>query len=74
MANKEQIVKAILDASGNPDSGVVRVNVEKWADAIVALDSETPPKASDGEDVAQESAPFERAKKETRVTKPTDIR
>jgi len=74
MANKEQIVKAILDASGNPDSGVVRVNVEKWADAIVAIDFETPPKASDGEDVVTESAPFERPKKETRVTKPTDIR
>jgi len=55
MANKEQIVKAILDASGNPDSGVVRVNVEKWADAIVAIDSETPPKASDGEDVVRKA-------------------
>ena len=74
MATKEQITKAILKAAGNPDTGVVHVNAEKWAEAIVALDSETPPKANEGEDVVQESAPFERAKKEVRITKPTEIR
>mgnify|MGYP003677750039 FL=1 len=74
MANKTEIKNAILKAAGNPDSGVVFANVDKWAEAIVALDSETPPTAKDGDDVVQESTPFERAKKEVRVTKPTEIR
>jgi hypothetical protein len=74
MANKTEIKNAILKAAGNPDSGVVFANADKWADAIVALDSKTPPTAKDGDDVVQESSPFERAKKEVRVTKPTDIR
>jgi len=39
MANKEQIIKTILDVAGNPEVGVVRDFAEAWADAIVAIDS-----------------------------------
>ena len=40
MATKEQIKEAILKASGNPDSGIVRDNVDTWAQAIWELDNE----------------------------------
>lgn len=39
MATKEQIKKAILNASGNPESGVVVENVDAWAEAVWALDN-----------------------------------
>ncbi len=39
MANKEEIIKAILDVAGNPEVGVVRDFAEAWADAIVAIDN-----------------------------------
>lgn len=39
MANKEQIIKTILDVAGNPEVGVVRDFAEAWADAIVAIES-----------------------------------
>jgi hypothetical protein len=39
MASKEEIKKAILDASGNPDVGIVRDNVDAWAEAVFALDN-----------------------------------
>jgi hypothetical protein len=44
MATKEQIKDAILKASGNPDTGVVRDNVETWAQAVWELDNEVKPK------------------------------
>jgi hypothetical protein len=44
MATVEQIKKAIMDASGNPDSGIVRDNVDAWAQAIWELDNEVKPK------------------------------
>jgi len=44
MASKEQIKDAILKASGNPDSGIVRDNVETWAQAVWELDNEVKPK------------------------------
>ena len=44
MATVEQIKKAIMDASGNPDSGVVRDNVDAWAQAVWELDNEVKPK------------------------------
>jgi hypothetical protein len=44
MATVEQIKKAILDVSGNPDSGVVRDNVDTWAQAVWELDNEVKPK------------------------------
>ena len=39
MADREAIKKAILDAAGNPVSGVIAENAERFADAIVALDA-----------------------------------
>lgn len=44
MATIEQIKKAILDVSGNPDSGIVRDNVDTWAQAVWELDNEVKPK------------------------------
>jgi hypothetical protein len=58
MANKEQIKKVILDIAGNPSSGAIKDLAEKWATAIADLD------------VEKKSAP----EKETRVTKPSEIR
>jgi hypothetical protein len=46
MASKEQIKKAILDAAGNPDSGIVKENVDSWAEAVWALDNEVAPKSA----------------------------
>jgi hypothetical protein len=40
MATKEQIKDAILKASGRPDTGIVRDNVDTWAQAIWELDNE----------------------------------
>ncbi len=42
MATREQIKKAILDTSANPSAGVVVEWVDRWADAIVALDEPQP--------------------------------
>lgn len=39
MATKDEIKKAILDAAGNPDTGVVREYVDIWAEAIWLLDN-----------------------------------
>lgn len=44
MATKEAIKGAILKASGNPDSGIVRDNVDAWAQAVWELDNEVKPK------------------------------
>jgi hypothetical protein len=44
MATKEAIKDAILKAAGNPDAGIVRDNVEAWAQAIWELDNEVKPK------------------------------
>ena len=60
MATKEQIKKAILDVAGNPSSGVIADLADKWAEAIYKLDDEA-------------SASW-RSEKETRVTKPAELR
>jgi hypothetical protein len=39
MATKDEIKKAILKAAGNPDTGVVKDNVDTWAEAIWLLDN-----------------------------------
>lgn len=39
MVERDEIVKIIMDAAGNPVSGVVADQVEAWADAIVAIDA-----------------------------------
>jgi hypothetical protein len=44
MATVEQIKKAIMDASGNPEAGVVRDNVDTWAQAVWELDNAVKPK------------------------------
>ena len=41
MATKEEIKKAILDAAGNPDTGVVKENVDTWAEAVWLLDNKS---------------------------------
>ena len=60
MATKEQIVAAILEVAGHPESGPIPALAEQWADAIVGLDTATPEVAS------------ERPAKETRITKPEE--
>jgi len=62
MATKEQIVAAILEVAGNPESGPIPALAAQWADAIVGLDTVTPEVAS------------ERPAKETRITKPEETR
>jgi hypothetical protein len=69
MATKEQIKKAILDLAGNPSSGAIASLADAWADAIVDLDK-TPRFYSEVPD----GAPTPALKKESRVTKPTEIR
>jgi hypothetical protein len=59
MASKAEIKKAILDVAGNPDSGVIFDLADRFADAVVAIDS---------------PAALEKADKEVRVTKPTELR
>jgi hypothetical protein len=62
VATKADIKKAILEVAGNPDSGVIFEYAERFADAIVGLDSP-----------AVDTA-YERPIKETRVTKPEEVR
>ena len=59
MATKAEIKKAILEVAGYPDSGVIFDLAERLADAVVAIDS---------------PAALEKAEKEVRVIKPTEIR
>jgi hypothetical protein len=59
MATKDAIKTAILNAAGNPISGAIYDLAEDMAQAVADLDSAT---AS------------ERSEKETRVTKPVEIR
>jgi len=62
MASKEQIKKAILDVAGNPSSGAVVDLADKWADEIEKLTCPCNASAS------------WRSEKETRVTKPAELR
>jgi len=61
MASKEEIKKVILDLSGNPESGPIFQNVDKWAEAIARLDA--PQKAEKPAD-----------KKEVRVLSSDEVR
>jgi hypothetical protein len=79
MATFEQIKATILDVAGNPTSGVIAEFADKWAAAILSIDEPIPYKLDardgDGDGMVQDGTKFERpAKKETRVTKPTEIR
>jgi hypothetical protein len=62
MASKEEIKKTILKVAGEPISGVVYDLAEEWAEAIVALDA------------PQTAAIAPAATKETRITKPEEVR
>ena len=42
MADREAIKKAILGAAGNPVSGVIAENADRFADAVVALNAPKP--------------------------------
>lgn len=59
MASKDAIKAAILKVAGDPVSGVIKDLADDMAQAIVDLDSTTS---------------SERSEKETRVTKPAEIR
>jgi hypothetical protein len=79
MASFEQVKKAILDVAANPSSGIIVELADKWAAAIVSIDQKIPyvldARDGDGDGMVQDGTPFERPdKKETRVTKPTEIR
>jgi len=63
MATKAEIKKVILEIAGNPESGPIPALAEKWADAIVGLDS-----------VADIVTASNGPAKETRVIKPEIIR
>lgn len=62
MASKDEIKKAILKVAGDPVSGVIVDLSEAWAEAIVALDA------------PQTAAIAPAATKETRITKPEEVR
>jgi hypothetical protein len=62
MATKEQIKKTILQVAGDPVSGIISDLAEAWAEAIVALDA------------PQTAASAPAATKETRITKPEEVR
>lgn len=79
MATFDQVKAVILDVAGNPTSGVIAEYADKWAAAIVSIDEPIPYKPDardgDGDGMVQDGTKFERpAKKETRVTKPTETR
>lgn len=59
MASKDAIKAAILKVAGDPVSGVIKDLADEMAQAIVDLDSTTS---------------SERSEKETRVTKPAELR
>jgi len=69
MATKEQIKKVILDIAGNPSSGAIKSLADQWATAIVELDA-TPRLINE----VQDGAPTPALKKESRVTKPEELR
>lgn len=65
MATKEQIKRVILDLSGDPSVGEIFDLVDRWADAIVKLDST---------DTGESQAGAQASNRETRITKPTETR
>ena len=72
MITKAQIRKTILDIAGDPSVGSIYTYSDKWADAIWKLyNPDLDPVAPEVEQVAEESIT---AKRETRITKPTEKR
>ena len=77
MASTNDIRKAILEVSGNPETGVVAEYASKWAEAIAALDSDVPHTAA--KDASSETADnagpiLNGPSKEIRITKPAEKR
>jgi hypothetical protein len=62
MATKKEIKDTILKVAGEPISGVIYDLADTWAEAIEALDA------------PQTAAIAPAATKETRVTKPEEVR
>jgi hypothetical protein len=78
MATFEEIKATILEVAGNPTSGVIADYADAWAAAIVSIGEEIPYKLDardgDGDGMVQDGTKFERAAKETRITKPAETR
>jgi len=72
MATKEQIKRVILDIAGDPSVGEIYSLADKWADAIWKLDNPNFAVKEDSENNGSQSASA--ATRETRITKPTEIR
>jgi hypothetical protein len=72
MATKEQIKKTILAIAGDPSVGEIYSLADKWADAIWKLDNPNFAVKDDSENNGSQSASA--ATRETRITKPTEIR
>ena len=72
MASKEQIKKVILDIAGNPSVGAIYTLSDKWAEAIWKLDNEDVALKEESDSASDASVGV--AKRETRITKPTEKR
>lgn len=72
MATKEQIKQTILKIAGDPSVGEIYSLADKWADAIWKLDNPNFAVKDDSETNGSQSASA--ATRETRITKPTEIR
>ena len=72
MATKEEIKKTILAIAGDPSVGEIYSLADKWADAIWKLDNPNFAVKDDSESNGSQSASA--ATRETRITKPTEIR
>ena len=72
MATKEEIKKTILAIAGDPTVGEIYSLADKWADAIWKLDNPNFAVKDDSESNGSQSASA--ATRETRITKPTEIR
>lgn len=70
MATKDEIKKTILAIAGDPTVGEIYSLADKWADAIWKLDNFAV--KDDSENNGSQSASA--ATRETRITKPTEIR
>ena len=72
MATRDEIKKTILAIAGDPTVGEIYSLADKWADAIWKLDNPNFAVKADSESNGSQSASA--ATRETRITKPTEIR
>lgn len=72
MATKDEIKKTILAIAGDPTVGEIYSLADKWADAIWKLDNPNFAVKDDSEVSGSQTASA--ATRETRITKPTEIR